>query len=135
MAQGAGSNASVATAFQRAPFDQSVLDVMNGVLNELKAARSSLFVANIDFANIATLAQDISNTVACAGAALGDFVEVSCSVDLQGMQLSGYVSSAGVVTLVMRNGTGGGINLAAADYRVRVTPKATAALSPTILLP
>lgn len=59
-------------------------------------------------------------TVAYAGASLGDFVDVSFSLDLQGLQLRGYVSSANVVTVTLSNITGAGLDLASGTISVLV---------------
>lgn len=74
-----------------------------------------------DWASIAAGAQ-ATTTVTVTQAALGDSVTaVSMSVDLQGMTMTGYVSAANTVTVVMRNGTAGAIDLASATIRVFVT--------------
>lgn len=72
-------------------------------------------------------APDIANgaqtttTLTVTGAALGDFVVgVSCSIDLAGLQASGYVSAADTVTILLQNNSGSAINLAAADFKVLV---------------
>lgn len=53
----------------------------------------------------------VTTTVSVAGAALGDFVLVSFSLDLQGIILTGYVSAAGTVSVRFQNETGDAINL------------------------
>lgn len=64
----------------------------------------------------------LTTTVTCTGAALGDFVSgVSFSLDLQGMSLTGYVSAADTVTALFKNGTAGAIDLAVGTLGVRVT--------------
>lgn len=62
-----------------------------------------------------------TTTVACAGAALGDFATCSFGVDLQGMTASAYVSAANVVSVRIQNGTTGTIDLASTNLRVRVS--------------
>jgi hypothetical protein len=52
-----------------------------------------------------------SITFSVPGATLGDLVTVSYSLDLQGQQLTGYVSSAGNVTCVLQNVTSNTIHL------------------------
>lgn len=69
-----------------------------------------------DPANVAAGAQ-VSTTVTVTGAALGDEVTCSFNLDLQLMQLTGYVSAANTVTVILRNGTAGGINLASGTLR------------------
>jgi hypothetical protein len=47
-------------------------------------------------------------------------VAVGFSLDLQGMTLTGYVSVAGTVTCVLRNGTGGAMDLGSGTLRADV---------------
>ena len=61
-----------------------------------------------------------STTVTVDGAQLGDEVTCSFSLDLQLMQLTGYVSAANTVTVVLRNGTAGTIDLSSGTLRVSV---------------
>lgn len=63
----------------------------------------------------------VSTTVSVAGSALGDFVDSSFSLDLQGMTLSGYVSAAGVVTIVFSNLSGSSKDLASGTLAVLVS--------------
>ena len=72
-----------------------------------------------DAPSVASGAQT-TTTVTVTGAALGDLCLVSFSLDLQGMQLTAYVSSANTATVVLRNGTAGSIDLASGTLRVRV---------------
>ena len=76
--------------------------------------------ATWDPPNLANNASE-TTTVTVAGAALGNYVQVSFSLDLQGMTLTGYVSSTNTVTVVLSNATGGAINLASGTLKVRVT--------------
>jgi hypothetical protein len=62
-----------------------------------------------------------TTTVTATGAALGDFVDaVSFGLDLQGVQLHGWVSAADTVSVRFQNETGGSVNLAGDTIRVRV---------------
>ncbi len=61
-----------------------------------------------------------TTTVAVSGAALGDFVRASFSLDLQGITLSAWVSAAGSVSARFQNGTAGALDLASGTLRVRV---------------
>ncbi len=61
-----------------------------------------------------------TTTVSVPGASVGDTVTVSFSADLQGMQLTGYVSATDTVTVVLRNGTGGSIDLGSGTLRADV---------------
>lgn len=56
-------------------------------------------------------------TITAAGAALGDYVQGSCSLSLAGLAITGYVSSANQITLVVTNNTGGAVDLASATFR------------------
>jgi hypothetical protein len=82
--------------------------------------------ATYDPPSLAAGAQQ-STTVTVTGAALGDFVEVSFSLDLALTTMIGYVSAANTVTVVHRNGTGGAIDLASGTLRARVRPQAATA--------
>lgn len=62
-----------------------------------------------------------STTISAPGAALGNFVQVSFSLDLQGMSLTGYVSAADTVTAVLQNNTGGSLDLGSGTVKARVT--------------
>lgn len=61
-----------------------------------------------------------STTVTVAGAALGDYVDASMSVALNGTRLWGEVTAADTVTVYQRNDTGANVNLASGTLRVRV---------------
>jgi len=62
----------------------------------------------------------ISTTVTVTGAALGNTVVVGFGVDLQGMQLTGYVNVANTVAVILRNGTAGAIDLVSGALRADV---------------
>lgn len=57
------------------------------------------------------------------GAALGDVVLAAFSLDLQGMQLSAYVSAPNTVEVLFLNFTGGAINLASGQLKVGILDK------------
>jgi len=61
--------------------------------------------------------------VTVAGAALGDFVLCSLSVDVVDLALSGAVTATDTVTLVLSNNTSGAIDLGAATANVFVIQK------------
>lgn len=63
-----------------------------------------------DWPSIAAGGQS-STTVTVTGAAFGDFVGCSMSIDLQLLRMSAYVSAADTVTAVLQNGTAGAIDL------------------------
>ena len=66
-----------------------------------------------------------TSTVTVTGAVLGDPCFVGFSLDLQGMQLTGYVSSANTVTVVLQNGTAGALDLASGTLRGTVLKHTT----------
>lgn len=55
------------------------------------------------------------------GAQLGDFVSVSASINLFGVNLFGYVSAADSVQLCWENNSGSSVTLGAATYYIRCT--------------
>lgn len=60
-----------------------------------------------------------STTVTVTGAALGDIVTgVSFSLDLQGVDLTAYVSAADTVTVKFANRTGGTLDLGEGDIAI-----------------
>lgn len=61
-----------------------------------------------------------TTTVTATGAALGDFAEASFSLDLQGITLTAWVSSANTVSVRFQNESGGVLDLASGTLRVRV---------------
>jgi hypothetical protein len=75
--------------------------------------------ATWDPPSLATTAQ-ATTTVAVPGAALGDYVTTSFTRDLQGLQLTGYVSAPDTVTAVLRNDTAGAVDLGSGTVRARV---------------
>lgn len=68
-----------------------------------------------------------NTTFAVAGAQVGDFVLVAPGISTAGMLHSGYVSSAGNVTIAVVNTTGGAVDLASSTWRVLVIPQGSVA--------
>jgi len=62
----------------------------------------------------------VTTTVTATGAALGDFALASFSLDLQGISVTAYVSSANTVSVRFQNESGGTLDLASGTLRVRV---------------
>lgn len=60
-------------------------------------------------------------TITVTGAALGNYVQLSFSLDLQGLTLDGYVSAVNTVTAVFSNLTVGAIDLGSGTLKARVT--------------
>lgn len=79
--------------------------------------------ATYDPASIADAA-GVTTTIACTGAALGDFAQASFSNALQGITLTAWVSAADVVSVRFQNESGGVLDLASGTLRVRVTKAA-----------
>ena len=75
--------------------------------------------AGVDLASIAD-GDEVAEEVTVPGAALGDFVMVSCSIDVTDLVVNGQVTAADTVTVVFANNTGGAINLGAMTIYVRV---------------
>jgi len=71
-------------------------------------------------ASVATGAET-STTVTVAGAALGNYVQASFSLDLQALTLTGYISATNTVTVVLANNTAGAVDLGSGTLKVRVT--------------
>ena len=66
-------------------------------------------------------AAGVTTTVTVTGAALGDYVAgVSFSNDLQGITVTGWVSSTDTVSVRFQNETGGALDLASGTLRARV---------------
>lgn len=63
----------------------------------------------------------INTTLTATGAAVGDYVQVSYSVNLNGVGIVAWVSSANTVTVRFTNNTGGTVDLATGNIKVRVT--------------
>lgn len=70
--------------------------------------------------NLAAGAADAIQTITVTGAALGDFVDASFSLDRQGLDLIAWVSAANTVKYMFFNPTSGALNLASGTVRVRV---------------
>ena len=75
--------------------------------------------ATWDPGSIATGAEAVTE-VTVTGAALGDFVLVSFSLDVQDLTLTAAVTAANTVTVQLSNLTGGAINLASGTVKVLV---------------
>ena len=61
-----------------------------------------------------------TGSLAVVGASLGDFVEISFSLDLQDMILTAYVQAADVVEYRLQNESTGTVDLASGTIRVLV---------------
>lgn len=61
-----------------------------------------------------------TTTVTATGAAVGDFAKASFSLDLQGIIVAAWVSSANIVSVRFQNESGGALDLGSGTLRVRV---------------
>lgn len=62
----------------------------------------------------------VTTTVGVTGAAMGNYVTVGFSNDLQGITVTGYVSTANTVAVRFQNGTTGTIDLTSGTINLRV---------------
>jgi len=70
--------------------------------------------------SLLTGVQDTVQTLACPGAVFGDRVEVTFSLDLNGVALRAWVSAADTVKFVFDNRTAGTLDLASGTVTVKV---------------
>lgn len=75
-----------------------------------------------DPANLADGA-GVTTTLTVEGAVLGDFVQASFSLDLQGVMMVAWVSAADTVSVRFQNESGGAVDLASGTIYVRVQPR------------
>lgn len=107
---------------------ENVRKLLSATLTDLQALRSkSLGVltgsVTYDAASLLDAAGATFN-IPVTGANLGDFVvSVACSVDLQSITMTGYVSAADTVTVRLQNESAGTLDLASATFRAAVLPK------------
>lgn len=100
-------------------------------IDDATSASTNRFVANDDYlvntatwnpASINVGASEIT-TVTVTNAALGDGAEASFSLDIAGLTLTAYVSSADTVTACLANNTAGAVNLGSGTLKVWVTKR------------
>lgn len=77
-------------------------------------------VSNVDPDSLAAGAVSSISTVTVSGASLGDFVDVSFSLNLQGVVIDAWVSATDVVSYQFRNPTAGAVDLGNGTLRFRV---------------
>lgn len=102
------------------PWNWSVLrsESATGAVSRQDSAETLQIIratATIDPGNIVSPGQ-IAVTATVYGAVLGDHVSFSAPYDLQQLQGTAYVSAADTVTVMLRNGTGGAIDLASGTW-------------------
>lgn len=106
-------------------FNNVIADVAFGIYSSQNQFSGYVYEnsAVYDVAEIPSGASNAGLTITVGGAALGDFVQVSCSISLAGLFVTGYVSGTNQVQVIISNLTGSAVNLASATYRVRVMQK------------
>lgn len=62
-----------------------------------------------------------TSTVLCNGARIGDIMNVSFDKPLQGVILTGWVSSNDIVSFRMQNGTGSSVTLPAGNISAAIS--------------
>lgn len=121
----AGSPASKANVAPRETTVRQVIIEHQKVIDDLETLRAA--TAGAILTGSATYdapslvdAAGATTTVTVTGAALGDFVLVSLSVDIAGITITGYVSAADTVSVRVQNESGGTVDLASATLRALV---------------
>jgi hypothetical protein len=69
--------------------------------------------------SLATMTQEVKD-VTIYGAAMGDFVLASCSLDISHLTCTAHVSATNTVTIVLFNSTTGTVDLASGTWYIRV---------------
>jgi hypothetical protein len=64
-----------------------------------------------------------TTTIPAPGAQLGDYVAASFSLSTQGIILYPWVDSVGSVSVLLKNETGGALDLGSGTLKVRVSPE------------
>lgn len=93
--------------------------LLNSILATFGVNLTSV-TATVDPPSLASGAVSTIATLTVTGAALGDFVKESFSLDLQGVRLAAWVSAADTVKYQFSNPTAGTIDLGSGTLKVRV---------------
>lgn len=103
--------------------------VLESLLVDVTAIRAKLggILSGSTVVDLAALTDGVgtTNTLTVTGAALGDFVLVSSSLDAAGIIVTGYVSAADTVAVRVQNETGATLDISSATLRARVLPQST----------
>lgn len=91
---------------------------VSSVWQEIESA--IVTTVTLDLPSIAAGSSHTHGPFTVTGAAVGDHIQVIPGLDCLGLMCTGYVSGVNAVTLKFYNNTSGAIDLASADYRVRV---------------
>ena len=83
---------------------------------------ATYYTAEVDW-NIGAVAdkEEAEQAVTVTGATLGDFAEVSCSLNVVDVEVSAQVTAANEVTISVSNLTTGSIDLLTPKFRIWVT--------------
>ena len=109
------------------PFLATLFNAIRADLTAVRAPLAGLLTGSATYDAASLLdAAGATSTITVTGAALGDYVVgLSCSVDLQGITLTGYVSAADTVSFRLQNESGGTLDLASATFRAVVLPQSS----------
>lgn len=110
-------NTGVGTGTRRSPAGGTLTGTQVGI-HSLAVGQAKVS-ATWDPGSVAAGAST-TTTVTVSGAALGDFVMVSFSLALQGLQLTASVSATNTVEVVLSNLTGAAVDLASGTLAVLV---------------
>lgn len=104
---------------------RAIIDGMVDDITNVRGLFSGILTgsATWDAASIAD-GDEEAKDITVTGAALGDFVLVSASIDVADLSLVAQVTAADTVTAQLLNNTGGAIDLASMTVRVVVFPRA-----------
>lgn len=98
-------------------------DLANAINADIPGALPSKVLtatATYDPPSLATTVQDTIQTIAVTGAVVGNRVEATFSLDLQGLGLRAWVSTANTVSFVFINTTAGTVDLGSGTVTVWV---------------
>jgi hypothetical protein len=110
-------NIGVSTGTRRSPAGGTLTGTQIGIHSF--AVGQAQVTATWDPGSVAA-GSSTSTTVTVPGAAMLDFVRVAFSLDLQGMDIGGYVSAPNTVTVLLSNLTGAAIDLGSGTLAVLV---------------
>jgi parallel beta-helix repeat protein len=102
-------------------------NLINNRVGEILATETQTFIGQNITAQVtwdpASISNNASTTqaITVANASLGDVVTCSCSTNLLGLSLTGYVSQSNQVIIVLTNNTGSPVDIGSSVFRVVVS--------------
>lgn len=102
-------------------------NLINNRVGEILATETQTFIGQNISAQVTWDPTSISNNastnqaITVANASLGDVVTCSCSTNLLGLSLTGYVSQSNQVIIVLTNNTGSPVDIGSSVFRVVVS--------------